>query len=346
MATEQKRFLETLKGNVSDRPPFWYMRQAGRYLPEYRELRKKSKGFLHFCYTPELAVEATLQPLRRFSPDAAILFSDILVVPDAVGRDVRFVEGEGPRLDPMRDAAIVDTLSLERIDDHLAPVYQAVSEIAAAIPPTTALIGFAGAPWTVAIYMVEGRGGTACENARRWGMTDPAGFGKLIDFLVEATIRHLSHQIDHGAEAVQLFDSWAGVLDAEEFELWSIAPTKKIVAALNAKYPHIPVIGFPRLAGSSSIAFVEKTGVNGVSLDSTVSLDWARDAFPASTVLQGNLDNQRLVIGGDNLDRLTLRILNTMKGRPFIFNLGHGVVPETPPEHVARVSELIKTFAD
>ena len=345
MAPVTKRFLETLNGRVTDRPPFWYMRQAGRYLPEYRDLRTRSKGFLDFCYTPELAVEATLQPLRRFSPDAAILFSDILVVPDAVGRDVWFVEGEGPRLDPLRDAALVDKLSVDRIDDHLAPVYDAVSQIAAAIPPSTTFIGFAGAPWTVAIYMVEGRGGTNCETTRRWAMTDPTGFAKLIDFLVEATVRHLSRQIENGAEAIQLFDSWAGVLDAEAFETWSIVPTRKIVDALNAKFPTIPIIGFPRLVGPASVKFAEQTGVNGISLDSTIPLDWARTAFSDSVVLQGNLDNQRLVIGGDDLDRLTLGILNTMKDKPFIFNLGHGVVPETPPEHVGRVSELIKSFA-
>jgi uroporphyrinogen decarboxylase len=342
MTSKDKRFLNAVGGAVTDRPPFWFMRQAGRYLPEYRELRTKAKGFLHFCYTPELAVEATLQPLRRYDPDAAILFSDILVVPDAVGCDVRFVEGEGPRLEPLRDAAAIEALSVERIDEHLAPVYEAVAGIKASMPTHTTLIGFGGAPWTLAVYMVEGKGGTQCQTPRRWGLSDPEGFAKLIDLLVDATVRHLSLQIDAGAEVVQLFDSWAGVLDAAEFEAWSIEPTKKIVAALKAKYPHVPVIGFPRLSGASIIGFCERTGVDACSLDSNVPIEWARDTLGDRVVLQGNLDNQRLVIGGDGLDAAVARILDAMTGKPFIFNLGHGVVPETPPEHVARVVELIK----
>ena len=345
MAPETKRFLQAIGGRETDRPPFWFMRQAGRYLPEYRELRKGAKSFLDFCYTPDMAIEATLQPLRRYEPDAAILFSDILVVPDAIGCDVWFVEGEGPKLEPLRDVAAVKALSVTRISDHLAPVYEAVSGIKAAMPQTTTLIGFAGAPWTVAVYMVEGRGGTQCETARRWGMTDPAGFQVLMDVLVEATVSHLGWQIEAGAEVVQLFDSWSGVLDAAEFEAWSVAPTKAIVQALKDRYPDIPVIGFPRLSGPSMIRYAAETGVDGLSLDSTVPIEWARDTLADTVVLQGNLDNQRLVIGGDGLDRATIRILDAMAGRPFVFNLGHGVVPETPPEHVGRVVDLIKARA-
>ena len=337
-----KPLLQAFDGRKLDRPPFWFMRQAGRYLPEYRRIRSEAPDFLTFCYTPELCVEAALQPLRRYRMDAAILFSDILVVPDALGCRVAFVEGQGPVLEPVRSAAEIAALSIERLEDHLQPVFEAVRLLAQAIPAETALIGFAGAPWTVAIYMVEGRGGTDCETARSWGYRNPDTFGALIDLLVEATVVHLRRQIENGAEVVQLFDSWAGVLAESQFRSWVIRPTAEIVRRLKADYPEIRIIGFPRSAGVRYLEYVKQTGVDGVSIDATVPLDWAARGLQGHCLVQGNLDNQALVVGGNVVEQETIRILETLADGPFIFNLGHGILPQTPPENVARVSELMR----
>ncbi len=337
-----KLFLRALKGETTERPPFWFMRQAGRYLPEYREIRSKTRNFLEFCYSPDRAVEVTLQPLRRYGMDAAILFSDILVVPDALGQDVSFVEGRGPVLEPIRSLEGLKILDTGRLHDHLAPVYEILRRLKTSIPEDTALIGFAGAPWTVAVYMVEGHGGTECGTARTWAYREPEAFSQLIDLLVEATGDYLIEQVKNGAEVLQLFDSWAGVLSPSQFRSWVIEPTKALVKRLNEACPGVPVIGFPRGAGLGYEDYVLETGVNAVSMDHTVGLEWARDTLQKRCPVQGNLDNQALIAGGEALERETGKILATLSGGPFIFNLGHGILPHTPPEHVARLAELIK----
>ena len=337
-----KIFLEALKGVPSTPPPVWLMRQAGRYLPEYKRLRTKVKNFLDFCYTPEMAVEATLQPLRRYDLDAAILFSDILVIPDALGQNVAFKEGEGPVLEPIRTIEALDQLKLDNVLDHLLPVFQTVSTLSREIPESTALIGFAGAPWTVAVYMVEGRGGTVCGTARRWAYEDPKGFGKLIDILVEATSGYLNQQIFNGAEAIQLFDSWAGVLSESQFRRWVIEPTIKIVQNIRKENPEIPIIGFPRHAGVLYETYVRETGVDGVSVDSGVPLDWAKNTLQPLCTVQGNLDNEVLMAGGAAMEAETQEILDKLSDGPFIFNLGHGVLQWTSPDHVGALINHIR----
>lgn len=346
MSSDQKRMLQSLRGEIPDRPPFWLMRQAGRYLPEYREIRKTAKNFLSFCYTPDLAVEVTLQPLRRYDMDAAILFSDILVVPDGLGQKVEFREGEGPVLDPIRSLAEIKQLKSGRVLDHLAPVFEAVNRLSKEIPDKTALIGFAGAPWTVAVYMVEGRGGTQCELVRKWADESPDDFQALMDILVDTTAAYLAEQVKNGVEIIQLFDSWAGVLNDDQFQRWVIGPTARIVDQLRASCPGIPIIGFPRGVGKLAERYVTATGVDGISLDQDTPLDWIAETLQPKCTVQGNLDNQILVAGGDALDRAVICILEALSSGPFIFNLGHGVVPETPPEHVGRVAELVKGWPE
>lgn len=341
MASDQKLMLRALKGEVLERPPFWFMRQAGRYLPEYREVRKQSKNFLDFCYSPDLTVEATLQPLRRYNMDAAILFSDILVLPDALGQKVEFREGEGPVFKPIRSVADIDSLSSDRIEDHLAPVFETVGRLTKEIPKETALIGFAGAPWTVAVYMVEGRGGTDCGRIRKWADDASDEFQKLVNLLVDTTTVYLTRQVESGAEIIQLFDSWAGILNEEQFRRWSIEPTRRIVDRLRESCPGVPVIGFPRHAGPLAERYVIDTGIDGISLDQDTSLEWIAETLQPKCTVQGNLDNQILIEGGEALDRETIGILKALSKGPFIFNLGHGVLPATPPEHVARVAELV-----
>ncbi len=344
MTSNQKLMLRALKGEVLERPPFWLMRQAGRYLPEYRELRKQSKNFLDFCYNPDLAVEATLQPLRRYNMDATILFSDILVLPDALGQKVEFREGEGPMLEPIRSIAEIDNLSADRIEDHLAPVFETIARLAKKIPEQTALIGFAGAPWTIAVYMVEGRGGTDCSQIRKWADDAPDEFQELINLLVDTTTANLTRQVESGAEIIQLFDSWAGILNEEQLRRWSIEPTRRIVDRLRESCPGVPVIGFPRNVGPLAEHFVTGTGIDAISLDSDTSLEWIAETLQPKCTVQGNLDNQVLVEGGEALDRETIAILEVLSKGPFIFNLGHGVLPATPPEHVARVAGLVLSW--
>lgn len=338
----EKPFLRVFAGDPVTPAPVWMMRQAGRYLPEYRKVRADIGSFLEFCYTPDAAVEVTLQPLRRYGFDAAILFADILVIPDALGQKVEFKEGEGPVLEPIRDLAGLAKLDTGRVVENLAPIFETLRRMSTGIPKTTTLIGFAGAPWTVAVYMVEGRGKTECERARDWAYRAPNEFAKLMDILVEATAAYLIAQVKAGAEVLQLFDSWAGVLSAQQFRDLVIGPTKRIVDLVRAAVPGVPIIGFPRQGGVMIPAYVAETGVDGVSLDHSVPLTWAAETIPAGCVLQGNLDNRLLVVGGAAMDRGIDDILAAMKGRRFIFNLGHGIVPQTPPENVARAVERIR----
>jgi uroporphyrinogen decarboxylase len=336
----EKRLLKALRSEPVDRPPIWLMRQAGRYLPEYRELRARAGGFLDLCYRPELAVEATLQPIRRFGFDAAILFSDILVVPHALGVALDYREGEGPVLEPVRDLQAVARLRLEGLTVRLAPVYEAVGRLVEALPRETALIGFAGAPWTVATYMVEGAGGSH-DRVKLWAFSAPEEFDRLIEVLTEATLAHLRAQLAAGAEAVQLFDTWAGVLPEPAFRRWCLAPTRAIVARLKAEFPAAPAIGFPRGAGALLADYAAETGVDAVGLDSAVPLGWARETVQRRIAVQGNLDPLVLVAGGAAMEAEAERILAALGQGPFVFNLGHGVLPQTPPEHVAALVKLV-----
>jgi uroporphyrinogen decarboxylase len=345
MTKHSKPLLRALSGEVEAPPPIWMMRQAGRYLPEYRELRKAATNFLHFCYTPKMAVEATLQPLRRFPLSAAILFSDILTIPDALGQKVEFVTGDGPQLEPIRDAAAIPRLNPETFDAHYVPVYEAISKLRQELAPETALIGFAGAPWTLACYMVDGRGTRDFAETRRWAFGSPNEFGQLMDVVTEAVGRLLVGQIDHGAETVQLFDSWAGVLPADEFKKWVIEPTKKIVAQIKSAHPNTPIIGFPRNAGPLYESYARETGVDAISIDATLPLDWVRDTLQPHVAIQGNLDNIALLTGGDAMLNRVDEILAALAGGPFVFNLGHGVMPPTPPEHVQMVCDRVLAYA-
>ena len=318
------------------------MRQAGRYLPEYRATREKAGSFLDLCYTPELAEEVTLQPLRRYGFDAAILFADILLVPQALGLDLTFEPGEGPRMAWRSGEIDLGTLKpVDEIDETLGPVYETVGRLSHSIPAETTLIGFAGAPWTVATYMVAGRGTPDQAPARMMMYREPEAFQALIDRVTEATIHYLSRQIDAGAEVVKLFDSWAGALTPEMFERYSVAPARRIVDALKARHPQTPVIAFPRGAGAMYVGFAGATGADAVALDAQVPLGWAREAM-AGVPLQGNMDPMLMVVGGDALRDEAKRIRDTMAGYPFIFNLGHGITPDADPAHVDQLLEAIR----
>lgn len=332
--------LKVLNGERTTRPPVWFMRQAGRYLPEYRALRAEKGGFLELVHDSDAAVEITLQPLRRFGFDAAILFSDILVVPHAMGQDLWFEEGEGPRLaPPLKGAALAD---LTPDPSRLDPVYRTVAGVKAALTPEQALLGFAGSPWTVATYMIAGQGSKEQAEARRLAYADPARVGELIDAIIAMTVDYLRKQIDAGADAVQLFDSWAGSLSPAQFESLVIAPNAAIVAALKQSHPDTPVIGFPKGAGGKLPAYARETGVHAVGVDETVSPEWADGALPAGMPVQGNLDPLSLVTGGDQLLTAVDRILKAFAGRPHIFNLGHGIVPDTPIAHVEAVLARVR----
>jgi uroporphyrinogen decarboxylase len=341
--TPTKPLLRALAGERVAPAPIWLMRQAGRYLPEYRALRAKAGGFLDMCFTPEHATEITLQPIRRFGFDAAILFSDILVVPWALGQRVRFEEGRGPVLEPIAPETL-ERLERQAVVERLRPVFETVRQVRVQLPPHTALIGFAGAPWTVASYMIEGGGSKEFLKAKRWALGDPDRFEALIELLVEATVDYLWAQVEAGAEALQLFDSWAGVLSESELERWSFAPLKRIVEGVKARHPEVPVILFPRGAGLGYARFAKASGADGLSLDTTVPLSFAV-ALQQEVTVQGNLDPAALVAGGRALEEGVDRILEALGHGPFIFNLGHGVVPETPPEHVAALIERVRRAA-
>ncbi len=338
----KKAILRALAGERVDPPPVWLMRQAGRYLPEYRATREKAGSFLELCYNPDLAAEVTLQPLRRYGFDAAILFADILLVPQALGADLRFVEGEGPRLSTVTCAAEVAGLCpAAEIHATLAPVYETVRILRQELPRETTLIGFAGAPWTVATYMVAGRGTPDQAPAREMLYRDPAGFDALIDRITEATSAYLLAQIEAGAEVVKLFDSWAGGLPGPWFERYAITPVKRIVDAVRAAAPDVPVIGFPRGAGGNYMRFVDATGVEGVALDTSVDPEWGV-RLQARACVQGNLDPLLMVLGGEALTREARKIVDGFRTGPHIFNLGHGITPQADPDNVHRLIEAIR----
>ena len=334
--------LDVLRGATSERPPFWLMRQAGRYLPEYRKLRADAGSFMDLCLTPKLAAEVTLQPIRRFRPDGAILFSDILIIPYGLGQSLRFEEGVGPVLEPVENSSDLSRLSPDGSWSQIEATYETVSRVSQDLPEDVALIGFAGAPWTVATYMVEGRSSKDFAKIKQWAFSDPKGFSALIDMLVEATIRHLGSQIEAGASIVKLFDSWAGVLAPDQFETWVIQPIRRITDQLKQDYPQIPIIGFPKGAGVQYRAFVEQSGVDAVALDTSVPTEWAAREIQPLMPVQGNLDPIALVAGGDVMRSAAARIRTNLGGGPFVFNLGHGVIPITPPEHVEELARFLR----
>lgn len=330
-------FLRALAGEVLATPPVWLMRQAGRYLPEYRALRAEAGSFLALCYDPVRAAEVTLQPIRRFGFDAAILFSDILVVPHALGQKLWFAEGEGPRLEPVDDEARLGAIHELPDEAVLAPVLETVRRVRVSLPHGTAFIGFCGAPWTVATYMVAGRGTPDQGPAKALFRRDPALFQKLIDRIVEASVRYLGAQIDAGVDAVQIFDSWAGSLSGEDFERWCVAPTKRIVEGVRALHPHARIIGFPRGAGRLIPHYVRATGVDAVGLESEIDRSFARDEIQTLVPVQGNLDPLVLRAGGAELEREIAAVRAAFGAGPFVFNLGHGILPDTPIAHVERL---------
>jgi uroporphyrinogen decarboxylase len=333
--------LAVLRGERRTPPPVWMMRQAGRYLPEYRELRAEKGGFLDLVYDSDAAAEITLQPLKRFAElDAAILFSDILIVPFAIGQNLTFVAGEGPRLTPTLLASKLEDLSPHA--GRLDPIYETVAKVKARLDPSKTLIGFAGSPWTVATYMVAGQGSREQAEARRFAYGDPGAFGAIIGRIEEVTLDYLSRQIEAGADAVQLFDSWAGSLSPAQFEQWVIAPTARIVAGLRDRHPDVPIIGFPKGAGGKLAAYARETGVAALGLDETVDPYWAAKELPADLPVQGNLDPLSLIAGGDALSSAVSRVLDAFAGRPHIFNLGHGILQDTPIANVQSMLAQVK----
>ena len=334
--------LEALHRGHCAPPPIWLMRQAGRYLPEYRAVREKAGGFLKLCLTPELATEVTLQPVQRFGLDAAILFSDILLIPYALGQQLWFAEGEGPRLEPIenqKDLLRLDsTLDVER----LGSVYDAIGRVRTKLDPDVALLGFCGGPWTVACYMIAGCGTADHAPARLFAYRDPGGFGKMIDLLTDASAQHLIKQLHAGADAVQIFDTWAGILPTSEFRRWSIEPTRSVVSKVRSVIPNAKVIGFPRGAGTRLLSYVRETGVDAVGLDWSVDLEFAREHVQRLVTVQGNLDPLVLVSGGDTLAHAVDEILAVLAGGSFIFNLGHGILPQTPISHVEQMVKRVR----
>ena len=334
--------LDVLDRHRRNPPPVWLMRQAGRYLPEYQAVRQKAGDFLKLCFTPELATEVTLQPIRRFGFDAAILFSDILVVPHALGQSVRFAVGEGPQLDPIADRGGLARLAAELDQDVLTPVYETVKAVKARLPENVALLGFCGAPWTVASYMIAGHGTPDQAPARLFAYADPEGFTALMDKLVEASASYLIRQLQAGADAVQIFDTWAGILPPQEFHRWCIEPAQRIIAKVRSVMPGAKVIGFPRGIGTGLLRYVENVAVDAVGLDWMVDPIFAREQIQQRMPVQGNLDPLALVAGGAALDRAVDDILEVFYERPFIFNLGHGILPQTPIAHVERMLARIR----
>lgn len=333
--------LRVLNGERLDTPPVWIMRQAGRYLPEYRELRTRSKSFLDFCYSPALATEAVMQPLRRFPLDAAILFSDILVVPDALGRKVWFVEGEGPRLNPLLEEADWSFDDIERGLQRLSPVYEAVERIKQAIPKDIALIGFCGAPWTVSTYMLQGQGGEK-DRARRAIYERPDDVDALLSILVEMSAQHLAAQVKAGADCVQIFESWAEGLTPSQFQRVVLEPTRKLVNRVRALGVIVPIIGFPRGAGAQLGAYAHETGVTALGVDTQTPAEFAIQVAPERMPLQGNLDPQTLVVGGEALDHAAREVITAFQSAPHIFNLGHGITPQATPENMERLIKVVK----
>ena len=341
--TSSKTILRALAGETLPTPPIWMMRQAGRYLPEYKATRAVAGDFLSLCYNPDLATEVTLQPIRRYGFDAAILFADILLIPQALGADLWFVTGEGPRLSTITSQADFDKLGpVEDIHETLNPIYQTVRNLSGALPPETTLIGFAGAPWTVATYMIAGKGTPDQAPAHKLRIEHPAVFDALMDKITEATIDYLSMQIEAGAEVVKIFDSWAGSLPGDAFQKYSVEPARRITSALKAKHPNTPIIGFPREAGDGYIGFAKATGVDCVALDNSVTPEWAVKNVQVDGCVQGNLKSSHMVTGGQNLVDETRAIVKAFSGGPHIFNLGHGITPDADPDNVQRMIDAVR----
>jgi uroporphyrinogen decarboxylase len=335
-----RTLLNVLRGKRRDPPPVWLMRQAGRYLPEYRALREQKGGFLELVNDSEAAAEITLQPIRRFGFDGAILFSDILVIPHALGQKLEFLAGEGPKLSPRLLDAALDRLAAA--PERLEPVYGTVRRVAAALPPDVTFLGFAGSPWTVATYVVAGEGSREQAEARRFAYRDPQAFGAIMAAIESATLDYLSKQIEAGVHAVQLFDSWAGSLSPTQYEEWVIAPTARLVRALKERHPETPVIGFPKGSGGKLPAYARETGVDAIGLDETVDPAWAHASLPPGLPVQGNLDPLALIAGGEALAVSARRILDAFADRPHIFNLGHGILPDTPIAHVEQLLSTVR----
>lgn len=334
----RKKLLETLQGNVTEIPPIWFMRQAGRYLEEYKAVRATTKSFLDFCYTPEKACEVTLQPIRRFGYDAAIIFSDILVIPDALGIEVQFVKNEGPQLKTVSPEEDISKLAFNI--GHLKPVYQAISNTKASLPDETALIGFAGAPWTLATYMVEGKSSKEHQETRKIIYEHPDWFNQLIEVLIDAVSKHLIAQVDAGAEVLQLFDSWAGSLTPAEFETYALAPAAEIVKRIKAVHPDIPIIGFPRRAGHMAVPYAHETGISAIGFDQYANPEWIRDNI--NIPVQGNLDPLVLATDKSRACKMAEDLCECFSGKPYIFNLGHGILPFTPLENVQAVLDTVR----
>ena len=340
MTVQERKVLRVLKGETLSPPPVWLMRQAGRYLPEYRKTRQQAGSFLDLCYTPDLAVEVTLQPIRRYGFDAAILFSDILVIPDALKRNVRFEEGHGPRMDPI-DTDGIAGLDASIVSAHLKPVIETVSKLRTALPGETTLLGFCGAPWTVATYMIAGHGTPDQAPARLFAYRHPEAFGRLLDLLADVSADYLVEQIDAGADAVQIFDSWAGVLGEEEFEHYAVRPVRRMIDSVKARRPDARIIAFAKGAGILLKTYRQKTGADAIGLDWSVPLSFAAELQKDGPV-QGNLDPMRVVAGGASLDEGIDRILDVLGQGPLIFNLGHGITPQADPEHVTRLLARVR----
>ncbi len=343
-ATEMPSALhQVLAGQQPHRRPIWLMRQAGRYLPEYRAIRAEAGAFLDLCYNPALAAAVTLQPIRRYGFDAAIIFSDILVVPHALGQAVRFEEGEGPRLDPVTDVAGLARLDRSRAGERFEQVNKALRLVKAQLPPGTALIGFCGAPWTVATYMVGGQGSSDQAAARLWAYADPDGFQQLIDLLVQTSITYLCGQVNAGADVLQIFDSWAGSLASDEFHSWVLEPTVRIVAGVKARHPDVPIIGFPRGGAVHALNYIKATGIAGYGCDTAMPITLMRSLIAQMGIaVQGHLDPLLLQVGGARMAERVEELLESFDPARHIFNLGHGIVPQTPPEHVAQLVELVR----
>ncbi len=338
-----KNLLRVLAGETLKTPPVWVMRQAGRYLPEYRALRETAGGFLDLCYNPDFATEVTLQPIRRFGFDAAILFADILLIPQALGMKLWFETGEGPRLDPVTNMAeIINLKPIEDIHKTLNPIYETVGRLSEELPKETTLIGFAGAPWTVATYMVAGRGTPDQGPARKLMYEDPIAFSKLIDIITDATIEYLARQVKAGAEVVKLFDSWSGALGGSCFEKYALKPAIRIATELKRRFPGLPVIGFPRGSGGGYIQFADAGCFDALALDTSIPAAWARDNLQAKVAVQGNLDPMHMVTGSDMLVSETQRLLDILGGGRYIFNLGHGITPQGDPKNLEKMLKVIR----
>ncbi len=341
----KKPILQVLDGEALPTPPVWLMRQAGRYLPEYRELRARAKNFLDFCYTPSLATEVTLQPIRRYGFDGAILFADILLILDAMGLDVQFITGTGPVVEQVENADKLRQTPHATVTERLSPVYETVRRVRASLPGETTLIGFAGSPWTVGLYAIEGRGGTDKSLARGMAQSDPQRLSDILEAIGDATVGYLTAQVEAGAEVLMLFDSWAEGLADDVFREIIIAPTRRLVEQLRANGVDVPIIGFPRGAGPMVVEYVKDTGVNALGLDTAASPDFINASLPRTLPVQGHLDPQLLIHGGDRMDARVRALREAYAGRPHIFNLGHGITPNVPPENVARMLSVLRENA-